>query len=193
MNVLDPFQVGEIRVWPFDLSGQSKRRLELELCASWVVSQKIAKGTKSVVVFAAFCWDHGQSSFPQFCYGGREHRRQVLHHKCINRRSLSDFTAGSSGSQSRRCPEAHRRGQPLQSEARSAKNAPESAICGVLPNRPAPTGSVLWLVPISFPRSAPRRVGWTNLPLSDCRPPPPCRAEAPRRRVPSSFSEAPLV
>jgi hypothetical protein len=37
----------------------------------------------------------------------------------------------------------HRRGQPLQSEARNAKNAPESAICGVLPNRPAATGSVL--------------------------------------------------
>src|ERR1035441_3739219 len=56
------------------------------------------------------------------------------------------------GSQSRRCPEAHRRGQRLQSEARNAKNAPESAICGVLPYRPAPTGCVLWLVPISNPR-----------------------------------------
>ena len=81
------------------------------------------------------------------------------------------------GSQSRRRPEIHRRGQPLQSEARSAKNVPESAICGVLPNRPTPTGSVLWLVPISNPRSAPRRVGRTNL-RSDAlrlwRSPPPC-------------------
>src|ERR1017187_9104001 len=57
------------------------------------------------------------------------------------------------GSQSRRRPETHRRGQPLQSEARNAKNAPESAICGVLPIRPAPTGSVLWLVPISSSRT----------------------------------------
>ena len=67
------------------------------------------------------------------------------------------------GSQSRRCPEAHRRGQPLQSEARNAKNSPESAIGGAVPNRPAPTGSVFWLVPISFPRSAPRRGRRTNL------------------------------
>jgi hypothetical protein len=65
--------------------------------------------------------------------------------------------------QSRRCPKAQRRGQPLHSQARNAKNAPESAICGVLPNRPTPTGSVLWLVPISNPTSAPRRVGRTNL------------------------------
>src|ERR1035437_5617924 len=36
----------------------------------------------------------------------------------------------------------HRGGQPLQSEAHNAKNAPGSAICGVLPNRPAPTGRV---------------------------------------------------
>jgi hypothetical protein len=42
----------------------------------------------------------------------------------------------------------------MQSEARNAKNAPECAICGVLPYRPAPTGCVLWLVPISNPRSA---------------------------------------
>jgi len=84
------------------------------------------------------------------------------------------------GRQSRRCPEAHRQGQPLQSGARNAKNAPESAICGVLLNRPAPTGSGAWLVPISSPRSAPRRVGRTNL-RSDalsvdpfiCSPPPP--------------------
>ena len=61
-------------------------------------------------------------------------------------------------------PETHRRGQQLQSEARNAKNTPESAICGVLRKRPTPTGSVLWLVPISNPRSAPRRVGRTNLP-----------------------------
>ena len=52
----------------------------------------------------------------------------------------------------------------MQSEARSAKNVPESAIYGVLPNRPTPTGSMLWLVPISNPRSALRRVGRTNLP-----------------------------
>jgi hypothetical protein len=31
------------------------RRLGLELSASWVVSQKIAQGTKSFVVFSAFC------------------------------------------------------------------------------------------------------------------------------------------
>ena len=64
----------------------------------------------------------------------------------------------------------------MQSEARNAKNAPESAICGVLPGQPAPTGSVLWLVPISNPRSAPRRVGRTNLPsdaLRLWRSPPP--------------------
>jgi hypothetical protein len=59
--------------------------------------------------------------------------------------------------------ETHRRGQPLQSGARNAKNAPESAIGGVLPKRPAPTGSVLWLVPISSPSSEPRRAGRTNL------------------------------
>src|ERR1035437_95045 len=53
-------------------------------------------------------------------------------------------------------PETHRRGQQLQSEARNAKNTPESAICGVLRKRPTPTGSVLCLVPISNPRSAPR-------------------------------------
>ena len=81
------------------------------------------------------------------------------------------------GSKSRRRPETHRQGQPLHSEARSAKNAPESAICGVLPDWPAPTGSVLWLVPISNPRSAPRRVGRTSLPpnaLRLWRSPPPC-------------------
>ena len=61
------------------------------------------------------------------------------------------------GPPSRRCPEAHRRGQPLHSEARSAKNAPESTICGVLQQRPTTTGSVLWQVPISFPGSALRR------------------------------------
>ena len=63
------------------------------------------------------------------------------------------------GSRSR---ETHRRGQPLQSEARNAKTAPESAICGALRKQPAPTGSVLWRVPISSPRSAPRRVGQIN-------------------------------
>ena len=67
------------------------------------------------------------------------------------------------GSQSRRCPEAHRRGRPLQSGALNAKSAPKSAICGVVRKRSAPTGSVLWLVPVSSPRSAPRRVGRTNL------------------------------
>ena len=51
----------------------------------------------------------------------------------------------------------------MQSEARNAKNAPESAIRGVLRKRSTTTGSVLWRVPISFPRSAPRRVGRTNL------------------------------
>jgi len=84
--------------------------------------------------------------------------------------------------QSRRCPEPHLRGQRLQSEARNAKTAPESTICGALPNRPAPTSSVPWLVPISSPRSAPRRVGQTNL-RSDAlrlwRSPPPCRSPPP--------------
>ena len=51
----------------------------------------------------------------------------------------------------------------LQSGARNATNAPESAICRVLPNRTAPnrtapTGFMPWLVPISFPRIARRRV-----------------------------------
>ena len=55
------------------------------------------------------------------------------------------------GSQSRRCPEAHRRGQPLNSEARNAKNAPESTICGAARRQAATTGSMPWLVPISFP------------------------------------------
>ena len=67
------------------------------------------------------------------------------------------------GSQLHRCHETHRRGQPLQSEALNAKNAPESTICGILPSRSTTTGSVAWLVPISFPRSAPRRGGRTNL------------------------------
>jgi hypothetical protein len=66
------------------------------------------------------------------------------------------------GSQSRRWPEAQRRGQILQSQAPYGKNAPESAICGVLPNRKTTTGSVLWLVPISNPRSAPRRASRSN-------------------------------
>ena len=59
------------------------------------------------------------------------------------------------GSPSCRCPEAHRRGQPLHSEALNAKNAPESTICGAFRKRSTTTGSVPWLVPISFPRSAP--------------------------------------
>ena len=42
----------------------------------------------------------------------------------------------------------------MQSEAGSAKNTAESAICGVIPSRPNPTGSVPWLVPVSSPRSA---------------------------------------
>jgi hypothetical protein len=66
------------------------------------------------------------------------------------------------GSQSRHCPEAHRRGRLLHSQARCAKNAPESTICGALPNRATTTGSVLWHVPISFRRSALRRVGRSN-------------------------------
>ena len=51
----------------------------------------------------------------------------------------------------------------MHSEARNAKTAPENAICGVLPNRPTPTGSVLWLAPISNPGSTPRRARRTNL------------------------------
>jgi hypothetical protein len=88
----------------------SKRRLELDLCASWVVSQKIAKGTKSFVVFVAFCQDHGQSSFrssvsedgkavhpPQYRYGGRERRIQNLG---------SSLFSGTRGIASRAAPEA---------------------------------------------------------------------------------------
>jgi len=56
------------------------------------------------------------------------------------------------GCQSRRRPEPQPRGQPLQTEARNAKGAPESTIRGVLPEGQAPTGSVLRLVPISSPR-----------------------------------------
>jgi hypothetical protein len=56
----------------------------------------------------------------------------------------------------------------LQSEARNAKNAPESAICGVLRERSATIGSVLWLVPISFPRSAPRRQAGPIYRLTPC-------------------------
>ena len=94
------------------------------------------------------------------------------------------------GSQSRRRPETHRRGQPLQSGARNAKTAPESAICGVLPNRPTPTGSVFWQVPISNPRCAPRRIGRTNLPFAALRlwkSPPPCGSPPPHlsRKRPS--------
>ena len=86
------------------------------------------------------------------------------------------------GRQLRRPPGTHRGGQPLQSEARNAKNAPESTICGVLRKWPAPTGSMPWLIPISSPRSAPRRVGRTNL-RSDAlrllRSPPPCELPPP--------------
>ena len=71
------------------------------------------------------------------------------------------------GSQSRRRPETHRRGQPLQSGARNAKNAPESAICGALRKRSAPTGSVLWLAPISSPRKRASHGRWINLRSSD--------------------------
>src|ERR1035441_3362852 len=67
------------------------------------------------------------------------------------------------GCHSRRRPETHRRGQRLQTEARSAKNAPESAICGVLRKRLAPTGSVLWLAPISSPRKCASHERWINL------------------------------
>ena len=57
----------------------------------------------------------------------------------------------------------------MQSGARNAKEAPESAICGVLRTRPAPTGSVNLLVPVSNPRSAPRRAGGrTNLRSDAC-------------------------
>jgi len=51
------------------------------------------------------------------------------------------------GPKSRRCPEAHRRGQPLHSEAGNAKNAPESTICGVPRKRSTTTGSGPWLAP----------------------------------------------
>ena len=64
---------------------------------------------------------------------------------------------------SRPCAKPHRRGQPLQSGARNAKNAPESAICGVLRKRSPTTGSMPWVVPISNPRTTPRRVRLTNL------------------------------
>jgi len=35
----------------------------------------------------------------------------------------------------------------------NAKNAPESAICSVLSNWPAPTGSVAWLSQLSIPKT----------------------------------------
>jgi hypothetical protein len=55
------------------------------------------------------------------------------------------------------------------------KNAPESTIRGVLRRRSTTTGSGVWLGPISSPKSAPRRVGRTNvrsyaLPLGLSRP-----------------------
>ena len=108
------------------------------------------------------------------------------------------------GFQSRRCPDAHQRGQPLKSGALNAKNAPESTICGVHQKRSHTTCSMLLLVPISFPRTAPCRASRTNLPsdaLWSRRFPPshfcfllfrrvlwplpsaPCRAGATRRRV----------
>jgi hypothetical protein len=57
------------------------------------------------------------------------------------------------GSQSRRCPEAQRRGQTLYSEAGNAKNAPESTICGALRKRSTAAGSVVWLVQFSSART----------------------------------------
>jgi len=78
------------------------------------------------------------------------------------RNSTAQSTVDSSWSQSRRCPEGHRRGQPLHSQARNAKNPPESTICRVARKQQTTTGSVLWRVPIPFPGSAPRRAGRTN-------------------------------
>ena len=43
------------------------------------------------------------------------------------------------------------------------KNAPESAICGVLRKRSTTTDSVLWLAPISSPRKRASHGRWTNL------------------------------
>jgi hypothetical protein len=37
-----------------EATGSSSQRLELELCGSWIIPQKLARGTKNVVVFAAF-------------------------------------------------------------------------------------------------------------------------------------------
>ncbi len=42
----------------------------------------------------------------------------------------------------------------MHSLARNAKNAPESTICGALRKRLTPTGSMLWLIPISIPKYA---------------------------------------
>ena len=51
----------------------------------------------------------------------------------------------------------------MQTEARSAKKTLESAICGVLRKLLTPTGSVLWLAPISSPRKRASHERWTNL------------------------------
>ena len=124
-------------------------------------------------------WPAG-SVCPRFC--NRAERTDGCTRWPIRARNMTISLTDPFRSQSPRCPEAHRRGQPLQSEARGAKNAPESAICGVLPNGPARTGSVSWLVPISNPRSAPRRVGRTNIPSDALRlwgSPPPCGSPPP--------------
>ena len=65
--------------------------------------------------------------------------------------------------QSRRRHQTQRRGQPLKSGALNAKNAPESTVCGALRQRLTTTGCMSRRVPISFPKSPPRRAGRTNL------------------------------
>src|ERR1035441_10282494 len=122
--------------------------LRLPLTLPWRRSDPEASGAANPGLFVLL----GQSRVTLsrlWCYAGI---RQVL-----------------PGSQSRRRPETHRRGQPLQSEASNAKNAPESAICSVSRKRANTTVSVVWLVPISSPRNALHRVGRTNLP-SDALP-----------------------
>ena len=47
MNVLDPFEVAEIRVWPLDLHGLEKRdALELLRQAEYTVYQKLLRESK---------------------------------------------------------------------------------------------------------------------------------------------------
>ena len=125
--------------------------MALWMCRQFQVSRKSISCTHANAICAASRVARGgiRPVLRLWCYAGT---RQVL-----------------PGSRSRRRPETHGRGQPLQFGARNAKNVPESAICSVRRKRPTTTGSVVWLVPISTPRSALHRVRRANLP-SDALP-----------------------